>query len=432
LPEFGNNGDKPILKRRLILVEKNQTWISMKSKFCCLAIALLLISCNNNSSSVIRYNNIEVIKNLSDQLQYSITLKNNETETKVFPRSIDDSGEIRFVDKKDWTSGFYPGILWLMYEITGENEWKTEATIYTGLLESEKFNATNHDLGFKMMSSFGQGYRLTGKKEYREILIQSARTLITRFNEKVGCIRSWDHHADKWEYPVIIDNMMNLELLFFAWRETGEPVFYNIAVEHAKTTMKNHFRNDFSTWHVVSYDPKTGNVSAKNTHQGFADESCWSRGQAWALYGFTMVYRETKDPEFLIQAEKIADYILTQPGIKEGKIPCWDFNVPNIPNEPYDASAGAIICSAFFELSKYSNNNEIYTLTAEKLFETLSSSEFLASIPENKGFLLKHSTGAKPSGSEIDVPLIYADYYYLEAMKRKMKMDKSFHKLVNN
>jgi hypothetical protein len=226
--------------------------------------------------------------------------------------------------------------------------------------------------------------------------------------------------------------MMNLELLFFAWRETGEPVFYNIAVEHAKTTMKNHFRNDFSTWHVVSYDPKTGNVSAKNTHQGFADESCWSRGQAWALYGFTMVYRETKDPEFLIQAEKIADYILTQPGIKEGKIPCWDFNVPNIPNEPYDASAGAIICSAFFELSKYSNNNEIYTLTAEKLFETLSSSEFLASIPENKGFLLKHSTGAKPSGSEIDVPLIYADYYYLEAMKRKMKMDKSFHKLVNN
>jgi rhamnogalacturonyl hydrolase YesR len=317
-----------------------------------------------------------------------------------------------------------------MYEITGENDWKTEATKYTGLLESEKFNATNHDLGFKMMSSFGHGYRLTGNKEYREILIQSARTLITRFNEKVGCIRSWDHHVDKWEYPVIIDNMMNLELLFFAWRETGEPVFYNIAVKHAKNTMKNHFRNDFSTWHVVNYNPETGNVSAKNTHQGFADESCWSRGQAWALYGYTMVYRETKDPQFLVQAEKIADYILTRPGIKKGQIPYWDFNAPNVPNEPYDASAGAIISSAFFELSNYSNNSELYTLTAEKLFDTLSSSDFLAPLHENKGFLLKHSTGAKPSGSEIDVPLVYADYYYLEAMKRKM--DKSFHKLVNN
>jgi prophage maintenance system killer protein len=393
----------------------------------------MFITCKtNNNPTDVRKDEFKIIEKVSEQLQYALLLRNETTETKVFPRSIDDSGEIRFVESKDWTSGFYPGILWLMYEITGDNIWKIEATKFTSLLEPEKFNDSNHDIGFKMMSSFGNGYRLTGKKEYREILIQSARTLITRFNENVGCIRSWDHHADKWEYPVIIDNMMNLELLFFAWRETGEPVFYNIAVEHAKTTMKNHFRNDFSSWHVVSYDPQTGNVTAKNTHQGFSDESCWSRGQAWALYGYTMVYRETKNPEFLVQAEKIADYILIQPGMKEGKIPYWDFNAPNIPNEPYDASAGAIISSAFFELSNYSKNSEIYTMTAEKLFETLSSSEFMAALHENKGFILKHSTGSNPSETEINVPLIYADYYYLEALKRKMKMDKSFHKLVNN
>ena len=390
--------------------------------------SLLVISCSNSFVSGEQNNNEEIIEKVSQQAEFSIILNNSNSGELNFPRSLDENGEIRFVGKKDWTSGFYPGILWLVYELSGKETLKTEATYYTDLLETEKFNASNHDIGFKMMSSYGNAYRLTGNSEYRKILIQAARTLITRFNENVGCIRSWDHHKEKWSYPVIIDNMMNLELLFWATRETGDPVFWNIAEKHAETTMKNHFRKDFSTYHVLSYDTVTADVIAKNTYQGYRDESCWSRGEAWALYGYTMVYRETRNPMYLKQAENIAKYLLNRPGMKEGKIPTWDFNVSET-NEPYDASAGAIIASALFELSKYSESKEVYIQAADKLFSTLSSAQFSANVGEYKGFLLKHSTGSKPSGTEVDVPLIYADYYYLEALKRKIEIDKTVNKI---
>ena len=341
----------------------------------------------------------------------------------MFPRSLSPSGAVNYVGKADWTSGFYPGVLWLMFELTGQQEFKNSAIRYTGLLESEKSNDRNHDLGFKMMSSFGQGFRLTNNDQYREVLIQSARTLITRFNENVGCIRSWDHHTDKWEFPVIIDNLMNLELLFRAWKLTGEPVFYNIAVKHADTTLKNHFRNDYSTYHVVDYDPETGQVTAKNTHQGFADNSCWARGQAWALYGYTMIFRETQNPVYLSQAEKIAEYLMSQPRIRKGELPYWDFSVPESSQEPFDASAAAIIASALFELGQYSQYKARYIQVAEKLLETLSAVMLSYAGRENRVFLLDHSTGSKPQGTEIDVPLIYADYYFLEAILRKIKSD---------
>jgi hypothetical protein len=274
-------------------------------------------------------------------------------------------------------------------------------------------------MGFKMFCSFGKAWQFTGDSAYRNVLIQSAQTLATRFNPAVGCIRSWDHNADKWDYPVIIDNMMNLELLMWAAKETGNDTLKNIAITHAKTTLKNHFRADYSSYHVIDYNPETGVVENKHTHQGFAHESAWARGQAWGLYGYTMMYRETGIEEFLVQAEKIAEYILSKPGISEGKIPYWDFNAPNIPNEPYDASAGAVIASALFELAGYSANNTLYNNVAGKLLETLSSPEFLATVGENGGFLLKHSTGHLPNNSEIDVPIVYADYYYLEAIIKK-------------
>ncbi len=388
------------------------------------------VSCSNHPASVLLGDNREIVEKISNQLEgFPDFGTNAETPgEKVFPRTLDHSGAIRYVGSEDWTSGFYPGVLWLMYELTGNNIWKEEAIYYTELLESEKMNASNHDLGFKMMPSFGKGYRLTHNNKYRETLIQSARTLITRFNENVGCIRSWDHYTDKWEYPVIIDNLMNLELLFRAWKETGEPVFYNIAVKHAETTMKNHFRNDYSSYHVVGYDPVTGLVTAKNTHQGYSDESSWARGQAWALYGYTMVYRETQNPVFLTQAEKIADYIISQTKVREGEIPVWDFDVLGQPGEPYDASAGAIISSALFELGNYSKHGNDYYRVASQLLETLSSPAFFSSENNNKGFLLKHSTGSKPQESEVDVPLIYADYYYLEAILRKTKSDQKLYK----
>ncbi|GAA3619269.1 glycoside hydrolase family 88 protein [Flavivirga jejuensis] len=389
----------------------------------CLVI-ILTNSCKINREHDTN-DDILLIEKAFNQLQYASAVKKFDyiSKEKIFPRSTDKTGKLRLVDKKDWTSGFFPGVLWLMYDLTKENNWKGKAIEYTQVLESEKFNASNHDIGFKMMSSFGLGYKITNNKNYREILIRSAKTLVTRFNENVGSIRSWDHNKDKWEFPVIIDNLMNLELLFWAWKETGDSVFYNIAVKHAKTTKKNHFRNDFSTYHVVGYNSDSGKVVSKNTYQGYADESCWARGQAWALYGYTMIYRETQNPEFLKQAENIANYIINIASLPKDYIPLWDFSLLDIEKEPRDTSAAAIIASALFELSTFTEYNKtIYLQVANRIMESLSSNQYFNTLGENNGFLLKHATGHKPMNSEIDVPLIYADYYYLEALSRKIKI----------
>ncbi len=334
----------------------------------------------------------------------------------VAPRTL-ENGQLKMVASKDWTSGFFAGELWMLYDFTKKPEWKTKAETYTALIEKEKFNGGTHDMGFKVYCSYGTGYNITKDAAYKEVIIQSAKTLSTRFNPKVGCIRSWDHHKEQWPYPVIIDNMMNLELLFAATRLTGDSSFYKIAVSHANTTMKNHFRPDYSSYHVVDYDTATGNVVKKNTHQGFADESAWARGQAWALYGYTMCYRETKNKAYLQQAENVAKYILHHPNLPADKIPYWDFNAPAIPNEPRDVSAGAVIASGLLELAKYSKNKKEYLSVAKTMLQNITS-KYRSPIGENKGFLLLHSTGSKPANSEVDVPLNYADYYYLEALLR--------------
>jgi rhamnogalacturonyl hydrolase YesR len=338
----------------------------------------------------------------------------------VSPRTL-DKGNLRLVQSRDWTSGFFPGVLWFLYEFTGKEQWKSVAKIYTDSIEKEKLNGTTHDMGFKIYCSFGTGYRLTNDAHYRDVIIQSAKTLSTRFNKTIGCLRSWDHSKEKWDFPVIIDNMMNLELLFAATRLTGDSSFYNIAVTHANTTIKNHFRPDYSSYHVIDYDSLTGQVRKKNTHQGYSHESAWSRGQAWALYGYTMCYRETKNPVYLGQAQNIAKFILTHKNMPEDLVPYYDFDAPGIPNEPRDASAAAVIASALYELSTYGSNNKHYRSAADKICESLTK-EYRSPIGENRGFLLLHSTGSKPSNSEVDVPLSYADYYYLEALLRSRKL----------
>lgn len=337
----------------------------------------------------------------------------------VSPRTV-DSGQLRLVTSRDWTSGFFPGVLWFLNENTGKNEWKERARAYTANIEREKTNAGTHDMGFKIYCSVGSGYRLTNDPHYKEVIIQSAKTLSTRFKPIVGAIRSWDHHKEQWNYPVIIDNMMNLELLFAATRLTGDSSFYKIAVSHANTTMKNHYRPDFSSYHVIDYDTTNGLVRKRNTHQGYADESAWTRGQAWGLYGYTMCYRETKDPVYLQQAEGIAKFILQHPNMPKDLVPYWDFNAPNISSEPRDASAAAITASALYELSRYSGNKKLYRKTADKILHSLTIS-YRSKIGDNKGFILAHSTGSKPFNSEVDVPLNYADYYYLEALLRAKK-----------
>lgn len=342
----------------------------------------------------------------------------------VSPRTL-EKGELRLVAAKDWTSGFFPGQLWFLYEMTGKEEWKTQAGIFTKNIEHQQYDPTTHDLGFKIYCSVGTGYRLTKNEEYKKIIIQAAATLSKRFNTNTGTIRSWDH-MKRWDYPVIIDNMMNLELLFEATRLSGDSSFYHIAVAHANSTIKNHFRTDNSSWHVVDYDSvQAGNIIKKTTHQGFSDESAWARGQAWGLYGYTMCYRETKDIRYLQQAEKIACYILKNPNLPEDLVPYWDYAVAGMPNEPRDVSAAVITASALYELSLYSPCRKYYRAKAGKIIKNVTA-RYRAAPGSSKGFLLLHSTGNKPFKSETDVPLSYADYYYLEALIRgnRLKQNK--------
>ncbi len=321
-----------------------------------------------------------------------------------------------------WCSGFYPGTLHYLYEYSHDASLWEEANRAEKLLEKEQFNKGTHDLGFMMYCSFGNAERLMPTKEYEEILMNSAKSLSTRFNPTVGCIQSWNASA-KWKFPVIIDNMMNLELLFWATRQSGDSSFYKIAVTHANTTMKNHYRSDNSSWHVVDYDPATGEVHVKQTAQGYADYSAWARGQAWGLYGYTVMYRSTKDKKYLAQANKIAGYLMNHPNLPADKIPYWDYNSPDIPATYRDASASAITASALLELSKYdAKKSAAYVNFAEQIIRALAGRAYTAPVGENGGFILKHSTGSLPGSSEVDVPLTYADYYYIEAMMRYRAM----------
>ena len=382
----------------------------------------LLLSCGNNTKTDPPEQLVHVNLKLSE-LQLS-SLLDSLNNSLLSPRSV-EKGNLKVVKPSDWTSGFFPGSLWFMYEYTRDEKWKKAADHYSMNIENEKYNGGTHDMGFKLYCSFGNGYRLTNNERYKAILLQGAKTLSKRFDPKVGCIRSWDHHSNKWEYPVIIDNMMNLELLFWASRETRDSSYYKIAVSHALKTLDNHFREDYSSFHVVSYDTLTGQPVKKNTHQGYSDESSWARGQAWGLYGFTMVYRETGQAKFLNQAKHIANFILNHSNLPEDNIPYWDFNAPNIPDEPRDISAASVICSALYELSLYCKGVEHsrYLKAANKILESLSSDQYCAKAKTNNFFLLKHSVGNMPDNSEIDQPIVYADYYFQEANLRRLKID---------
>lgn len=357
----------------------------------------------------------------------------NAKGRKVEPRSIKADGSLVMVHPHDWCSGFFPGSLWQMYAFTNDSEWRRKAVSWTWPIEEAQWHRGTHDLGFMMGDSFGKAYALTGEQSYRDVMLQSAKTLITRFNPTVGCIRSWDHNRELWCYPVIVDNLMNLEMLFEATKLTGDPKFSNVAVSHADKTLANHFRNDNSSYHVVDYDPETGEARLKMTHQGYSDDSYWSRGQAWGLYGYTTCYRYTHDEKYLRQSEAIADFILSLPNMPADGIPYWDMKMPEISgctpdnvniDVPRDASAAAIIASGLYELSDYVSPEKaaVYAAHADKIVNSLYNN-YRAPEGSNRGFILLHSTGHKPGNSEIDVPLNYADYYYLEALTRKRNRD---------
>lgn len=334
----------------------------------------------------------------------------------IYPRSINKEGALWTSNYKWWCSGFYPGSMWYVYEYTGDEKIKELALEYQAGLEPLRFRKDDHDIGFQLMCSYGNCLRLTEDQTCVPVLIDGANSLASRFDPEVGCTRSWSF--GKWSFPVIVDNMMNMELLLKAAELGGSDSLKNVALAHARTTMKNHFRDDKSCFHLVDYNPETGEVVGKQTVQGLADDSAWARGQAWGLYGFTMVYRFCKEQDILDHAIAIAEYLL--PRLPEDGVPFWDYDSAEIPNDVRDASAAAIMASSLIELSQYvdAEKAERYLATAEKMIRTLASDEYLCAEGEDYGFLLKHSTGNKNTDSEVDVPLTYADYYFLEALIR--------------
>lgn len=337
-----------------------------------------------------------------------------------YPRSINTDGSIRIVNANDWTSGFFPGSLWYMFENTGNAKYGTDAKSWTDPIESQKNNTGTHDLGFMLYCSFGNGLRLSNINNYDNILVTAANSLMTRYNPTVGCTESWDFGS--WDFPVIIDNMMNLELLFWASKHTGDSKYYDAAIDHANTTIQNHFRTDNSTYHVINYKEADGTVISKETHQGYNDESDWARGQAWGLYGYTMCYRETNNPAFLAQAEKIADFYINHANLPKDLIPYWDFKDPKIAtdsdNVPRDVSAATITASALIELSKYSTKGAEYIVFATKSLNNLTQPKYTTDPNSSNNFILLKSTGSKPSNSEVSTSINYGDYYYLEALTR--------------
>jgi hypothetical protein len=380
-------------------------------------VALTAVSCARQES--MEDLTARVFERAAAQVKYMdaclepIAAEKGET---VVPRSINPDGTFWVTHKKWWCSGFYPGTLWLVYDYTADETVKALAQKHQAPLEPLRFRTDHHDVGFQLMCSYGNCLRLTGDKEAEAILIDGAHSLSTRFDPEVGCTRSWN--SKKWSYSVIVDNMMNLELLLKGSELSGNDTLKNIALTHSRTTMKNHYREDYSSYHLVDYDPETGAVLGKQTVQGYADDSAWARGQAWGLYGYTMVYRFTKEQDILDHAVAIAEYII--PRLPEDYVPFWDFDAPDIPNDVRDASAGSLIASALIELSAYVDAEKAarYLSVAENMLRELASDEYLAQEGEQYGFILRHSTGHKPKNSEVDVPLTYADYYFLEALLR--------------
>ena len=373
---------------------------------------------NNDISNVIN-NDI----NFSTR-QYSLMLQQIGREGKVrIPKTIDKLGRMVYIPIDDWCSGFFPGSLCYLYQLTNDKSWLLQSRRFTEALDSIQYLTWHHDVGFMIGSSYLNIYRLSPNKAYKKAIIQTAKSLCTRFRKKAGVIQSWNvdrgwQSKRGWTCPVIIDNMMNLELLFEATRLSGDSTYWKVAVSHANKTLENQFRKDGSCYHVVDYDPNNGAVLHRQTAQGYADNSAWARGQAWAVYGYTVCYRYTHDRKYLDQAVKTLNFVMQNPNLPDDLIPYWDFDAPNIPNEPRDVSSAACIASALYEMNNYLPDNG-YTSLADRIIRSLSSPEYRAPLGKNGYFLLMHSVGSIPHNNEIDVPLNYADYYFLEALTRR-------------
>lgn len=386
-------------------------------KFSFFLVALALVSCKESMESL-----TERVFLFAEQQCLLMEQQLSDVNT---PRTYTPQGVFVTASLSWWCSGFYPGTLWLVYDQTGNVTIREYAERNSLKLSDVGACQASHDLGFQYWCSYGHAFQSTADTSWLPTIEDAARRLAQRFSPKVGCIRSWGALNETRNFKVIIDNMMNLELLMEASKLFSCDSLAMIANMHAHTTMDNHFRPDYTSYHVLDYNQETGEVKRKMTAQGYSDESAWARGQAWGLYGYTMMYRETADEAYLDMAQKIADAII--PMLPKDAVPYWDFNCPAIPYTYRDASAAAIMASALVELSTFSKDksrSRYYLSTAEKQLRSLASPEYMAEEPGSNGcFILRHSTGnLHGDGSsrilETDAPLTYADYYFLEALVR--------------
>jgi len=340
-----------------------------------------------------------------------------------FPKETDNTGKWQTTKASGWTSGFYPGILWLLYEQSGNKSYAEEARLRENFLSSQQYNTATHDVGFMIFNSFGNAYRLTKNDKDKKIILRTAQSMATRFNPKVGLIRSW--RSDQNSYQVIIDNLMNLELLFWSAKNGGDPGLLEIAKSHAKNTARDFVRDDGSTFHLVNYDKTTGRRISRTTAQGYKPDSTWARGQAWAIYGFSIAYRETRDLTFLYTARKVADYYMKN--IPDDFIPYWDFNVPNKSQEPRDSSAAAIAASGLLELSKLEispSRSLKYQEFAGNTLTSLASKNYF-NQSKNQASILLHGTYNKNT-NDYDRGTIWGDYYFIEALLKLKRGSQKF------
>lgn len=399
-----------------------------------LPFSILLASCASTASTE-KFNVDQALEYCNTQVHRSLAaLGADSTDYTMMPRNIqgtDSAWACRKASPDEWCSGFWPGILWYDFESSRDEIVREEAERYTEALEYlSRRPAFDHDLGFLMFCSYGNAYRLTGSPKFRDIILASADTLATLFNPKVGTILSWPRNVEMLGgHNTIMDNMINLEMLFWASKNGGDKRLYDIALKHAETTMEYHFRPDGTCYHVAVYDPESGKFIKGMTHQGYSDSSTWARGQAWAVYGYTMVFRETQDRRFLDLACKVTDAYLKR--LPEDYVPYWDFDDPAIPDAPRDASAAGVVASALLELQAYvtPEKRDEYRDAAVKMLASLSSEEYRSG--DKRHSFLDHSTGHKPAGSEIDAAIVYADYYYIEALLRLKKLETNSAVLAN-
>ena len=387
----------------------------IKFSYLLIILGFVCYSCKSEDKNKKEHSNLHVDELL--QVRYSKFL-DYQLDSLAFARSYSpQSNIIRKVPSKDWTSGFFAGNFWQIYKLTRNEAFKKRAIEWTAFIEKEKFNDKTHDMGFKVFCSFGNGLTVEENKHYKNVIVESAKTLSTRFNKNIGSIRSWDFNEDIWQFPVIIDNMMNLELLFEATKISGDSTFHKIAITHANTTLKNHFRPDGSTWHVLDYDTISGQPRAKITHQGISDNSAWARGQGWAINGYTIAYRYTKDLKYLKRAEATANFFINHKNLPQDGIPYWDFDDPKIPDASRDVSAATNVASALVELYGYTKN-EKYLAYSKKVVKSIKSFNYILPKDIEVPFILDHSFGDWSKKTEMDEPIVYGDYFFLQTLLR--------------